>query len=337
MWKPLMERFHIVKVRVLHPRIPKFSSVDILRGLPEGSRLSPTLPGIFVADLIHELKLQFPSANITHTGGFSWIGRIFYVVSTDDLELQMMINTCQTWSEKARMQLNADKTKILCFQGRNSKPHKPEMRENDHEKLRAVLFGQQHSTSYSCTYTTPTPRIGFTVTQDIYPHSCKRYSNLTILVSNSTPWWIWKLRCHPFKKRQTILTFLSSLSPIPSTMTSTTPTPSSAAHQLNCLTFGNPVSSHASSSTSATYQMRHKLRHYRLASTSHPAPPCMCLPHLYFVFPTCISRRICNLHNLDSDYTPFPPPQSSISSSVFGSHCYKQCLWIRWKTACRML
>jgi len=55
MWKHLRERFQVVKVRVLHPRISKSSSVAILRGVPEGSRLSPTLFGIFVADLIHEL------------------------------------------------------------------------------------------------------------------------------------------------------------------------------------------------------------------------------------------------------------------------------------------
>jgi len=69
MWKHLRERFHTVKDRVLHPRIPKSSSVDILRGVPEGSRLSPTLFGIFLADLIHELKVQFPNATITHNGG----------------------------------------------------------------------------------------------------------------------------------------------------------------------------------------------------------------------------------------------------------------------------
>jgi hypothetical protein len=68
MWKHLRERFHTVKVRVLHPRIPKSSSVDILRGVPEGSRLSPTLFGIFVADLIHELKVQFPNATINTMG-----------------------------------------------------------------------------------------------------------------------------------------------------------------------------------------------------------------------------------------------------------------------------
>ena len=62
---------------------------------------------------------------------------------------------------------------------------------------------------------------------------------------------------------------------------------------------------HTSSSTSATYQMRHNLRHYRLASTSHSAPPCMFMdiPQHYFlkqVSPPCTSHKICNLHNLDS-------------------------------------
>jgi len=69
MWKHLRERFHVVKVRVLHRRIPTSSSVHILRGVPEGSMLSPTLFGIFVADLIHELRVQFHTATITHNGG----------------------------------------------------------------------------------------------------------------------------------------------------------------------------------------------------------------------------------------------------------------------------
>jgi len=73
MWKYLRERLHIVKVHVLHPRIPKSSSVDILCGVPEGSRLSPTLFGIFVADLIHKLQVQFPNATITHNGGVRWM------------------------------------------------------------------------------------------------------------------------------------------------------------------------------------------------------------------------------------------------------------------------
>ena len=130
-----------------------------------------------------------------------------------------------------------------------------------------------------------------------------------------------KAAVSPPKKRQTKPTLLSSLSPIPSAKTSTTPTPPYAVHQLKCLTLGNHVSSHTSSFTSATYQMRHNLRHYRLASTSHSAPPCMFMdmPQHYFlkqVFPPYTLHKICNLHNLDSGCTPLPPPQSSISSGV---------------------
>ena len=103
MWKHHKERFQVVKVRVLHPRtrISKNSSVAILQGVPVGSKLSPTLFGIFVANLIHELKEKFPNASITHNGGLRWVGGILYVddlclISTDVHELRMMINTCQT-------------------------------------------------------------------------------------------------------------------------------------------------------------------------------------------------------------------------------------------------
>ena len=73
-----------------------------------------------MADLIHKLKAKFPDATITHNGGLRWIGGILYVddlclISTDAHEFQLMINTCQTWSEKARMQLIADKTTIMRF------------------------------------------------------------------------------------------------------------------------------------------------------------------------------------------------------------------------------
>ena len=49
-----------IKLRVLHPGIFARHTVYILRGLPEGSHLSPTLFGIFVADLVHELRAKFP-------------------------------------------------------------------------------------------------------------------------------------------------------------------------------------------------------------------------------------------------------------------------------------
>jgi hypothetical protein len=52
-----------MRFRVLHPSISlrADSEVDVLRGLPEGSRLSsPILFAIFAAYLIRDLKLQFP-------------------------------------------------------------------------------------------------------------------------------------------------------------------------------------------------------------------------------------------------------------------------------------
>ena len=53
------------------------------------------------------------NANITHNGGHRWIGRLYVddlcLISSDAHELQVIINTCQTWSEKPRMQLNAKK------------------------------------------------------------------------------------------------------------------------------------------------------------------------------------------------------------------------------------
>jgi len=138
MWKRLRELFHTVEVRVLHPRIPQSSSVDILRGVPQGSRLSPTLFGIF-GSLEPDVSVRnilwykpwyqkttnwytsVPQKPILRCGAQKYpTQKIVYVddlclISTDARELQMMINTCQTWSAEALMQLSADKTKIMCF------------------------------------------------------------------------------------------------------------------------------------------------------------------------------------------------------------------------------
>ena len=62
MWRHLRERFNEISVRVLHPLIPSSNVVEVKRGLPEGSRLSPILFGIVAADLIRELKRSFPTS-----------------------------------------------------------------------------------------------------------------------------------------------------------------------------------------------------------------------------------------------------------------------------------
>ena len=120
MWHHLCARFNSARIRVLHPHIPPHQTLPVLRGLPEGSRLSPTLFGIFVADLIHHLKIKFPNSTIHHNGQPLWIGGFLYVddlclISTSAEELQQMLTECQTWSEKARMQLNGQKSKVMAF------------------------------------------------------------------------------------------------------------------------------------------------------------------------------------------------------------------------------
>jgi len=102
----------------LHPNIQGHQTVDILRGLSAGSRLSPTtLFGIFVADLIHEPQTKSPHAVINLAPGLQhngttqiWIGGLLYV---DDLalmftcprELQAMLHVCQEWRVPNRVQI----------------------------------------------------------------------------------------------------------------------------------------------------------------------------------------------------------------------------------------
>jgi hypothetical protein len=119
-WRLLTSTYHLVQVRVLHPLLGPDRFTPILRGLPEGSRLSPTLFGIFMAELLRTLQKEFPHACTYTSHGTRWLGAIAYV---DDLvlvrksprELQSMINTCQAWCEKSRIEINIDKTKIMTF------------------------------------------------------------------------------------------------------------------------------------------------------------------------------------------------------------------------------
>jgi len=97
----------------------------------ECSRLSPTLFGIFVPNLIHELQTKFPYAADTLAPGLQHNGttqiRICGLLYVDDLalmstcqcprELQAagMLNVCQKWSVRNRMQINTKKTKVVAF------------------------------------------------------------------------------------------------------------------------------------------------------------------------------------------------------------------------------
>jgi len=97
--------------------------VDILRSLPEGSRLSPTLFGICVAELILELRAKFLLLHfrqITSIDDLNWIGAFFYVddmvlIARSPAQLQSMIDACQDWAERSRMRINHEKTEVLMF------------------------------------------------------------------------------------------------------------------------------------------------------------------------------------------------------------------------------
>jgi len=101
--------------------------VEILCGLPEGSRLSPTLFGICVAELILELRakfllLEFPE--ITSIDDLNWIGAFLYVddmvlIARFPAQLQSIIEACQDWAERSctlpHMRINHKKTEVMMF------------------------------------------------------------------------------------------------------------------------------------------------------------------------------------------------------------------------------
>jgi len=121
-WHLLEENSRSVRVWVLHALIDQNDEVDILRGLPEESRLSPTLFGICVAELILELRAKFPLLQfpqITSIDDLNWIGAFLYVddmvlIARSPAQLQSMIDACQDWAERSRMRINHEKTEVTC-------------------------------------------------------------------------------------------------------------------------------------------------------------------------------------------------------------------------------
>jgi len=122
-WHLLKENSRSVRVRVLHALIDQKDAVDILHGLPEGSRLSPTLFGICVAELILELRAKFPLLQfpqIISIDDINWIGAFIFVddmvlIAKSPAQLQSMIDACQDWAERSRMRINNEKTEDMMF------------------------------------------------------------------------------------------------------------------------------------------------------------------------------------------------------------------------------
>ena len=106
-WHLLKENSRSVRVRVLHALIDQTDEVEILCGLPEGSRLSPTIFGICAVELILELRAKFPHLEfpeMTSIDDINWIGAFLYVddivlIARSPAQLQSMIDACQDWAE----------------------------------------------------------------------------------------------------------------------------------------------------------------------------------------------------------------------------------------------
>jgi len=132
MWYHLKARFDKIKLWVLHPGISERPgyTVDILRGLPEGSRLARLYLEYLSLILYTNSRAKFPAVIYSghhppnpHTLGSTtqiWIGGLLYVddlalMWTCPLELQAILHVCQQWSIQNRIQIDTDKTKIMAF------------------------------------------------------------------------------------------------------------------------------------------------------------------------------------------------------------------------------
>jgi hypothetical protein len=146
MWHHLCNRFNSVTLRVLHPGISPHQTVPILRGLPEGSRLSPTLFGLFAADLVNHLKRMPQSSTRVSTCG----SVVFYMSMTYAYSppAQMNSNACYmpNVERKARMQINAQKSKVMAF---HETPAQKRKRKEQNKQTRSASRLTPHpSTSW---------------------------------------------------------------------------------------------------------------------------------------------------------------------------------------------
>jgi len=124
MWNHLCARIDNIRLRVLHPNIQEHPTVDILCGLPEDSRLSPSLFGIFVV-LTSSINFKQNSPKLLlilhlvyNTMGqrkFGLVGYCTLMTSRSCPLAQAMSHVCQEWSVRNRMQISTQKTKVMAF------------------------------------------------------------------------------------------------------------------------------------------------------------------------------------------------------------------------------
>jgi hypothetical protein len=84
---------------------------------------SPIWHTKFMSELLRQLQKDFPHAYTYTAKGNICLGAIAYVddlvlISKSPHELQAMLNTCQSWCEKSRVEINLEKTKIMIFNSR---------------------------------------------------------------------------------------------------------------------------------------------------------------------------------------------------------------------------
>ena len=127
---------HTHRVRVLHGHIPEHEYITILKGLPEGSRLSPLLWALYVADLVRALQQSFPSVTLPSPQQLYFIAILlfmddFALIASSPGQLLQLIHCTQRWCEDWRCELSFPKCAIMAFHEsptallRRSPPHWP--------------------------------------------------------------------------------------------------------------------------------------------------------------------------------------------------------------------
>ena len=88
--------------------------------LTQGDRLSPLLWGMYVVDLVHKIRRDFPDTVLPSPHVLTLMDILLYVddfflIVSSDTELVVMRQTTQTWCEKNRLTISVPKSKVMVF------------------------------------------------------------------------------------------------------------------------------------------------------------------------------------------------------------------------------